>query len=544
MQLLFSDGYKRRTLAVFFGLLFIVGLRLVPDYGLTYDEEMQRVTGEVSLLYVFQQLPTRLQQALVPPQTAALIAAKGADGQLSTYHDRDYGVAFELPAATIEQLLRLHDSRQRFLLRHYLNFIICFAGLLAFYRLAARRYASWRVGLLGVGLLVLSPRLFADFFYNSKDAVFTMLFTVAVATAIPFIKRPSWRTAFWHALGCALAIDVRIAGVLVPAATLVLVGLQVLRGIYTPRRAATFATVYLGALASLTVAFWPYLWEAPVSNFAAALRSVSHYRWTGKLLYQGRLMTASTIPWHYPLVWIGLTVPLLYLAFWAVGMAGLVRRLAQVRTWLAIREADWQDLLFLGLGLAPLGAIILMHSALYNGWRHLYFVYPMLLLIALRGMVSAWHWQAPGRWRPYWQPMVGLAIGGALAGIGLRMSRLHPLENLYFNALAPKPVAAYYETDYWNMSLIEGLTWILQHDQRPHIGIGSNLLPSVAISQLMLPAADRQRLELMADPTQADYYLDSASYPHAAPYPQPQYARWAEDVLVFTVYRLPQPALH
>jgi hypothetical protein len=142
MQALLPDRYRRRIVAAFFSFLFVFGLRLVPDYGLTYDEVMQRVTGEVSLLYVFQKLPARLQQRLLPPRAAALIATKGAGGQLSTYHDRDHGVAFELPAAAGEQLLRLHDSRHRFLLRHYLNFVVCFVGLLAFYRLAAQRHAS------------------------------------------------------------------------------------------------------------------------------------------------------------------------------------------------------------------------------------------------------------------------------------------------------------------------------------------------------------------------------------------------------------------
>ena len=544
MQFLFPSRYRRSILLAFFGLLFAVGLRLVPDYGLTYDEEIQRVTGEVSLLYVFQQLPARWQQTLLPPQTAALVAAKGAAVQLSTYHDRDYGVAFELPAVAVEQLLRLHDARARFLLRHYLNFGVCFAGLLAFYWLAARRYASWRVGMVAVVLLVLSPRLFADFFYNSKDAIFAMLFTMAVATAIAFLRQPGWRTVGWHALACALAIDVRNVGVLVPAATLAVAGLQVLRGTYAARRAGAFATLYVVVLASLTVAFWPYLWEAPISNFIASLRSVSHYRWTGTLLYQGQTLAAGAIPWHYPLVWMGLTVPLLYLGFWAVGTAGLLRRLARVRGWLAIREADWQDLLFLGLGLAPVAAIMLMHSALYDGWRHLYFVYPMLLLLALRGMLSAWHWRAPGHWRAYWQPAVGVAIGSALVVIGVRMSRLHPLENLYFNALAPQPVGMYYETDYWNMGLLEGLQWIVRHDPRPHIRISASKLPAVAVSQLLLPATDRQRLEPVTDPALADYYLDSASYPHPAPYAQPSYTRWAEDVLVFRVYKLPQPALH
>lgn len=543
MQASLPTRYRQTILLAFFSLLFAGGLRLVPDYGLTYDEVMQRVTGEVSLLYVFQKLPPSLQRRWLPPQAAALIAAKGAAGQLGHYHDREYGVAFELPAAASEQLLRLHDSRERFLLRHYLTFMVCFAGLFAFYRLAAQRYASWRVGLLGVLLLVLSPRLFADCFYNSKDAVFTMLFTLAVATTVLFVRRPSWRTALGHALACAVAIDVRVMAVLVPAATLAFVGLQVLRGAYGYKRAALALGLYCTLLPSLVIAFWPYLWEAPASNFLAVLRTMSHYRWPGQVVYQGHVIAATAIPWHYPFVWIGLTVPLVYIAFWLVGTAGVLRRLGHIRQWAGIEEADWQDLLFLGLGLAPLLAVVVLHSVLYNGWRHLYFVYPLLLLLALRGLVGAWRWQAFGRWQRYWRPALSLVVGSLLIGIAVRMVRLHPLENLYFNAFAPAPINKYFETDYWNMGLFQSLTWLVQHDARARIRVSSNLLPSVAISQLLLPAGARQRLLLTPDPAQADYYFDIDCYPHPAPYARPRYALWAERVHVLSLYQLPQPVV-
>jgi hypothetical protein len=435
-------------------------------------------------------------------------------------------------------VLHLHDSRQKFLLRHYLNFLVCLVGIAVFYHLAARRFASWRVGLLGAGLLVLSPRLFADYFYNMKDVIFMTFFVGAVATAVPFAQRLGWRAALWHACSCALAIDMRIMGVLVPAATLALVGLQVIRGTYGLRRAMVLTGAYLTLLAGLVIVFWPYLWAAPISNFVAALQSMSHYPWTGQVMYQGQIIAANAIPWHYPLVWIGLTVPLVYLAFWMVGTAGVLRRLVRTRIWLVTPDTDWQDLLFLGLGLAPLVAVVVLHSALYNGWRHLYFVYPMLLLLALRGMVGAWHWRAFGGWQRYWQPVLGLVVGSSLAVIGARMVQLHPLENLYFNALAPTPVGDNYETDYWSMGVIQGLEWVVRHDGRPHIRIGSNALPSVAISQLMLPARVRQRLEPVEDRAKADYYLDSFVYPHASPYSQPSYTLWAAGIRVLSIYRL------
>jgi len=545
MLFLLSDRYKRPIVAIFFGLLFLGGLRLVPDYGMGYDEEQQRIIGEVSLLYVFKQLPPALQQRLLSPQQAALLAAQGPSHELRTFRDRDHGVAFELPAAAIEQLLRPADWRTIFLLRHYLNFLVCFAGIVVFYQVATQLFASWRMGLLGAVLLVLSPRLFADYFYNSKDPVFMMLYLAAAATAILFVKRPGWRTALCHALVCALAIDVRLMGVLVPAATLALVGLRALHRAYA-WRVAGFVAVYLAALAGFVVLLWPYLWEAPVPHLLVAWHSLSQYRqWGGSVLYQGQLVVASRLPWHYSLVWIGLTVPLAYLFFWGIGLLGVVRKLWRARWRLYTSPAEWQDLFFLSLGLGPLAAIIVLHSVIYGGWRHLYFVYPMLLLLTLRGLAIAWHWRpAPVAWRPYWRPTIGLIMGCALAGVVVRMVRLHPLENLYFNALSPKPVAQYYETDYWSLGMAQGLQWVVQHDQRPHIRIGSNTLTALAQQLLLLPAADRQRLAPTTDTSQLDYYIDNFSYLHPPRHTQPRYTLWADDIRVLSIYQSPGLVLH
>ncbi|RZK46624.1 MAG: hypothetical protein EOO59_19015, partial [Hymenobacter sp.] len=373
-------------------------------------------------------LPPAVQQRLLSPPAAALIAQKGHDLPLRTYRDRDYGVAFELPAAALEQVLHPPSVRAKFLLRHTLNFLACLAGVGAFYTLAARRFGSWRVGLLGALLLVASPRLFADFFYNSKDAVFLAAFTGAVATAVPFIRRPTWRGALAHALVCALAIDVRLVGVLVPAATLAFMAVCAMRRAYPGRPVRALFGVYSVLLTGLVVVMWPFLWEAPLTNFVAAWRAMSHFRADGEVLYRGQQVSVTHLPWHYALVWIGLTVPIAYLALWASGLASLLwaaaRRRALATTW----ESEWQDWLFLGLGLAPLAAVVALRSVLYNGWRQLYFVYPMLLLLALRGLVAWWQWQPLGSrgGQRYWRPALLAVVAGSVAAVGGRMVRLHP----------------------------------------------------------------------------------------------------------------------
>jgi hypothetical protein len=490
-NVLLPERYRRAFISIFFGALFILGLVVLRDFSMPGDEEIQRVTGEVSLLYVFQQLPAPLRQRLLPARAAALIAQKGQSVQLRYYRDRDYGVAFEMPAAALEQVLRLHEPRQYFLLRHLLNFLVCYVGIAAFYALGAQRFGSWRVGLLGALLLVLSPRLFPDYFYNSKDAVFLALFTLAVAVAVPFIERPTWQRALAAALNCALAIDVRIMGVLVLVVTVFFVSWRAMRGEYTRgQRLPVVLVLYGMVLAALVVAGWPYLWEAPLGNFVAAWRNMSHFRVLGEILYRGRLVMDNALPWHYPLVWIGITVPLYCLLLAGVGGlavgATLVRRRAHLYA-----GKEWQDLLFTDLGIA-LGAVIVLHSVLYNGWRQLYLIYPMLLL-TLRGLVAVWNWKPFINWSArYWQPALTLLLGSALAVTAGQMARMHPLQNLYFNALVPVQIERQFETDYWSLGQRRGL-------------------------ELVLPPAERARLVLVDSLAEANYFLNTTSFPSPEP---------------------------
>jgi hypothetical protein len=222
------------------------------------------------------------------------------------------------------------------------------------------------------------------------------LWLMAVATAVPFIRQPGWRTATWHALACALAIDVRIMGVLLPTASLAFIGIKALRRDYRLQPTLVAVGLFTSLLVVLTVAMWPYLWQAPLANFTVAFHNMSHFRLLVPVLYQGQLFITNRLPWHYTLVWIGITTPLLYVLLIGIGLILILANILTRHIRLFKYTSEWQDLLFLSLGLGPLAAVIGLHSVLYSGWRQLYFIYPMLLLVGLRGLVAVWHWQPLG----------------------------------------------------------------------------------------------------------------------------------------------------
>jgi len=539
---LLPDCYRRAIVGVFFGLLLVGGLGIVRDYGSFGDEIACRDSGQVSLIYLYRLLPA----AWLPARAAAWVAAVPRNFQLPYYRDRDYGVAFELPMTLIEKASGYSQMRDVLFLRHTCVFLVCFAGLVAFYWLGTQRLGSWRAGLLGVLLLVLSPRQFADFFYNAKDGVFLACCVVATATAVAFVRRPRLRVAAAHALACAVAIDVRVVGVVLPACTLGLLALQAVREEYAGQRVGRAVGFYIGLLVLATVAFWPYLWAAPWAHFVEAFTNMSRFRWDSPILHQGRVIsTVRLLPWSYAPLWLGITIPLPYLAGLLLSLRLLVRQLVRRGWHLYAGDGEWQDLLFWALGLGPLLAVIVLHSVLYDGWRQLYFVYPPLLLLALRGLVAAWRWQPP--WpalRAGWPLAAGVGIASNLVVIGRDMMRLHPLECLYFNAFAGTHPELRYDYDYWNLSFRQGLEWIVRHDARPRIRVRSNDDDANLMNSYTLTPAEQARLIIMRDMGPADYLLTTYRF-HWRPYPygRPVYGLRVEDEgrRVFDIFRLPPP---
>ncbi len=69
-------------------LTIIISLFTFKDYGVSWDEFAQRLTGTINYNYVFLN-----------------------DNELLDFYDRDYGVAFELPLIIIEKSFNITDTR-------------------------------------------------------------------------------------------------------------------------------------------------------------------------------------------------------------------------------------------------------------------------------------------------------------------------------------------------------------------------------------------------------------------------------------------------
>ena len=462
--------------ALFAGYL-LVGLFLCDDYGVSWDEQINRRFGHHSLDHAEWML--------------GIGAAGGSEAAArSRAVSTDHGPFFELVLAGLERALRIEDTRDVLLMRHRASFVAFWCGAVAFFLLLRRVLRDDLLALLGSALLISTPRLFAHSFFNSKDTVLLALFVISSLTMWRFLERRTGRLALWHALACAVTIDVRLVGLLLPGLTLLLLGLRVLeKGVprSAQREALAVSAVYLVALAAFVVLFWPQLWGSPVAGLFEAISRLGAAQQLDNdfTRFAGDFVPVDALPWYYLPTWMAITTPpLVGILF----LLGLCLSLAAIRR-APLDPENRGRLLFLLLFFLPLAAVLTLRPILYDGWRHFYFVYPAVLAIAMLGVERLC---SLPRARGVALCVVGLAIAHSIFFV----VRDHPYQHVYFNLLAGTDTESDFELDYWGLSFREGLETILELEPTGTVAVALSDVPGV-LNRMILEKHERERIRIV-----------------------------------------------
>ena len=191
--------------SLFFITLYVLGASLYKDYGMAWDDFAMRDIGGVNLQYIAPQF--------LPKDLAGLDA-------LHQFQNKDYGPAFEILLVSLESVFNLKHSKDIYEFRHLAVFTVFVIGVLAIFVTAKNIYGDYRWGLLAALMLVLSPRIFAEAFYNTKDIVFMSVVAMAIYGLTALLIKLDFRAAIIHGFLTALAIDIRIMGIAIFALTL------------------------------------------------------------------------------------------------------------------------------------------------------------------------------------------------------------------------------------------------------------------------------------------------------------------------------------
>ncbi|MDD2534882.1 MAG: glycosyltransferase family 39 protein [Eubacteriales bacterium] len=468
-----------------FVLMLAVGLANFSHYGISTDEEACHYRAIVNANYLTELVGQHIYPENVP--------------DLQNYVDKDHGVITDLIALGFEQIFDLRDSKDIFLFKHFYNFLLFWLSLIAFYQLARRRFNSWGLGLLAAIFLFLSPRLFADAFYNPKDLVFMSLFLIAMNSSTAFLKIPSRKNALVLAFTTALAISTRIMGIVIIPTLLILLIIKAIRDAALRKSILINTAIYIFGSLLLTLLFWPMLWANPLQNFMEAFSNLSQFtRWEKNILLMGKFYLSTELPWFFVPVWISITTPLLYLLLFATGIGVQVKRqlfTQKMKFWKD--DESLQDLFFLMLFFGPILSVILLNSVLYDGWRQMYFIYPSLILIALTGLQVILDYinsRKSARIIKLAKRALSAIVFSSLLFTSIWMYQANPMQNVYFNLLAGNNWRSNYDLDYWGLANREALEFIVANDPSPSIQISSVSASSVEESFRIIELSDRKRL--------------------------------------------------
>ena len=486
-----KESVQKGIVLVLFIFLFVLGVCIYKNYGISTDEPRERETTFLNLRYVSE-----------------MASDRSGSENLEDYSDKYYGVAMQAVPSVIEVFLGLGEP-DVFLIRHLWTFAVCFVGYICFYLLCRKIRLSRGFSLLGTAMICLYPRFFAEQFYNIKDMMFTAMVMISMYFTVMVIENQYsilWMVMF--SIVAALTTNVRIVGAIFPVLLLgyiwleyLLIGRKNKAIFYALRASVLIVALYLGTYIFLM----PSLWDNPIKGIGEVFIQFSNFdNWDGDIVFMGQIIKKADLPWYYIPVWLLISLPIWYwiLFLTAAGTFAvrLARRVGESRKITAALFLENKYVIWAwAIAFLPWLAIVAVHSTLYNGWRHCYFLLPPLVLLTLEGLryhCIQWH---NTRWK---ERIVLLIIVLGLANQIRWIIVNHPYEMVYLNAVG-RYWGADFDRDYWYLASTNLSRYILEHDDSEKITInGGN---SVFLSIL----ENEEKARFVWEEENPAYYIES-----------------------------------
>lgn len=377
-------------------------------------------------------------------------------GDVTRPDQKYYGALFEGFTYTVAELL----GTSIFPTRHLLTAIVgCFIFL--FVGLTVKEAKGWLAALIALLLILATPSFLGQTLYNTKDTPFALgfvlsiYFTLRIGRSLPKISALNLLGLF---AGIVFAVGIRIGGVLAigfVGFTLLLYLIIRRKEILTPQNYKALATTtglvtvscLLGSLVGLLS--YPNFWLHPTTHVQSALRIMQDFPTVVPVLFEGQLISSNKLPWYYLPKYLGIALPLL---LW-MGVAA----------WLALSIFHKKDLKFSAVLLFcfafPPAYILYTNAPIYNGWRHVMFAIPFLIMLSSLG----WYYLIKLSSRNMLVlSMVVLTLSVGIGKLTAWSIKYHPYQYIYLNHTVGGVAGAFakYDLDYQNLAVYQCLNWL------------------------------------------------------------------------------------
>jgi hypothetical protein len=495
----------------------IIGLIIYKDYGISWDEYQQRAIGLKYTKYIIEYLNLNFFFKDINLEKIISFEEWRDSGAIQVY----YGVLFELPLIILEFLFlgTSGNEQQIYQLRHVATFVMYMIGICGFYLQVIKIYKSPFPGVIAIVFLLLSPRIFSEAFYNSKDIIFMSFVSLGMLTLTNLTFKLSIKNILSHSLFVAFAIDIRVMAIFFIPLTFFVIFFNFFIKKINFFEVIKITILFLAANWFFIIIFSPLLWESPIDNFFAVFQNMSQFPADTTMLYMAGTVNESDLPWHYIPVWVLVTTPPLIISLFILGVIFFIVDFFKTK----LRNYQEKEILLIANLMVVIGSIstvIFLQSTLYNGWRHLYFVYPSFIIIAVAASFRIFDKIKDFRFGTFIFTLLFLTFSFHQLNLVVKS---HPMQNVYFNFVIGNNWKKKFDLDYWGLGSHLAIRDILLNNSDKDITVCQISYMILKNTLRILDTEEKKRIKLMCTYDGKTKFNDSFSKKAPKKFSEPDY---------------------
>jgi hypothetical protein len=472
---------------IFFTIFLTFGLYISNDFGMAYDVLGYRQQGLIVLNHIGN---------IFFPELTKKIVGEREITAISDYYFAFSGVPFHSFIALIEKLFFDFETKKEvYYFKYKMNFLFNFIGCIFFYQLLKKRFKNKIIPIVGVLTLISSPRIFPELFYNPNDIPFMTSLIIFFYFANSFFKKYTLKNLFLLSFVSGFLISMRFVGIVFPGMLMLIYLIYnyffLKKSLLYNFKIILLFSVYLFIFSYLLN---PSLWNNLIHSLLVSLEtSISYNSVFPKILYLGEFYDIKNLPWHYLPVWICISTPLVYLILIFIGLGIFLKNF--IKKFNKNSDDFFNLFIFLSLIFCLMTGILISKS-LINGWRHMYFLYPMLIYFSLFSFNLV-------KLRKFLLLLFILSFSFNIYWI----FKNHPHQMVFFNSLAGKKLQNKFELDYWGLSIKSSLKEILKYDNKDEIKIIGMSKTRLNFTLFILNEDEKNIFKIVDNPNEADYII-------------------------------------
>ncbi len=421
---------KQKFIQIFLLAYFCFGIWTMPKFGVPIDELTQRFIGIENNRYI-----------------------SGAADAETVLKNKYYGPFFESISYGLEQIIYNQPLRVKLYMRHIVLFLIFIIALNCFYQISRQLFKHKGTAEMSTFMLGLYPPLFAHAHYNSKDTFFLELIIFCIYFLSKYHQNPKLKWVIYMAIVIGIATSIRFLGIFMLVSFFI--GLCFIPNKTVVEKFRIMAPVIGVSVASFYLVF-PLFWTNPINGLGVLWQYITHNPWPWEELVAGVWVQPDMQPWWYLPVWLGVSIPVLVLLIFVVGIWVVLKQIKKGEKALLMS--------IVCLFILPFLYTILFSPTLYDGWRHVQFLIVPIFLIAGFGIVFLLNIVK--------SKLVFYTLGMYTL---LTFWTIHPFQYVYFNEIYLTFFKRNtFSQDYWGLSANRCMEWINSQESNSAILISSS----------------------------------------------------------------------